>query len=145
METSVKGKTVLVSGGTNGLGLVTARELARMGAQVTILSRNAEKCAAVAEAIKAETGNPVEFIAADLSTLTGVMQAAATFKAAPYPPACTGQQCRGHVHPAETDCRRLRNDLRPQPSELFPAHQPVIGFIEGQRTRADRQCLIACP
>ena len=80
MENSMKGKTVLVTGGTNGLGLVTARELARMGAQVTILSRNAEKCAAVAEAIKAETGNPVEFIAADLSTLAGIMQAAATFK-----------------------------------------------------------------
>ena len=76
----MNGKTVLVSGGTNGLGLVTARELARTGAQVTILSRNAEKCAAVAEAIKAETGNPVEFIAADLSTLAGIMQAAATFK-----------------------------------------------------------------
>jgi NAD(P)-dependent dehydrogenase (short-subunit alcohol dehydrogenase family) len=80
VETSMNGKTVLVSGGTNGLGLVTARELARMGAQVTILSRNAEKCAAVAEAIKAKTGNPVEFIAADLSTLAGIMQAAATFK-----------------------------------------------------------------
>jgi NAD(P)-dependent dehydrogenase (short-subunit alcohol dehydrogenase family) len=73
-------KTVLVTGGTNGIGLVTARELARMGAQVTILSRNPGKCAAVAEAIKAETGNPVEFIAEDLSTRSGIMQAAATFK-----------------------------------------------------------------
>ena len=80
VETYIKGKTVLVTGGTNGLGLVTARELARMGAQVTILSRNAEKCAAVAEAIKAETGNPVEFIAVDLSTLAGIRQSAATFK-----------------------------------------------------------------
>jgi NAD(P)-dependent dehydrogenase (short-subunit alcohol dehydrogenase family) len=80
VETSIKGKTILVTGGTNGLGLVTARELARMGAQVTILSRNAEKCASVAAALKAETGNPVEFIAADLSTLAGIMQAAAAFK-----------------------------------------------------------------
>ena len=80
METSMKGKTVLITGGTNGIGLVTARELARMGAQVTILSRNAEKCAAVTEAIKTVTGKPVEFIAADLSTLAGIMQAAATFK-----------------------------------------------------------------
>jgi NAD(P)-dependent dehydrogenase (short-subunit alcohol dehydrogenase family) len=80
METSLKGKTVLVSGGSNGLGLITARALARMGARVTILSRNAEKCAAVAEAIQTETGYPVEFIAADLSTLTGIMQAAAMFK-----------------------------------------------------------------
>jgi NAD(P)-dependent dehydrogenase (short-subunit alcohol dehydrogenase family) len=80
VENSIKGKTVLVTGGTNGLGLVTARELARMGAQVTILSRNPVKCAAVAEAIQVETGSPVEFIAADLSTLAGIMQGAASFK-----------------------------------------------------------------
>jgi NAD(P)-dependent dehydrogenase (short-subunit alcohol dehydrogenase family) len=76
----MKGKNVLVTGGTNGIGLVTARELARMGAQVTIVSRNPEKCAVVAEALKTETGNPVEFIAADLSTLAGITQAAAGFK-----------------------------------------------------------------
>ena len=80
MDIPIKGKTVLVTGATNGIGLVTARELARMGAQVTIVSRNADKCAAVAEAIKTETGNPVEFIAADLSTLAGIMQTAAGFK-----------------------------------------------------------------
>jgi NAD(P)-dependent dehydrogenase (short-subunit alcohol dehydrogenase family) len=76
----MKGKTVLVTGATSGIGEVTARELTRMGAQVTIVSRNAEKCAAVAEAIKTETGNPVEFIKADLSTIIGIMQAASDFK-----------------------------------------------------------------
>ncbi len=80
MDIPMKSKTVLVTGATNGIGLVTARELARMGAQVTIVSRNAEKCAAVTDAIKTETGNLVEFIAADLSTLEGMMQAAMTFK-----------------------------------------------------------------
>jgi NAD(P)-dependent dehydrogenase (short-subunit alcohol dehydrogenase family) len=76
----MKGKTVLVTGATRGLGLVTARELARQGGQVTIVSRSAEKCTATAEAIASETGNPVEFIAADLSTLDGIMRAAAEFK-----------------------------------------------------------------
>lgn len=80
MDNLMKGKIVLVTGATNGIGLVTALEIARMGAQVTIVSRNAEKCAAVAEAIKTETGNSVEFIAADLSTLAGIMQAATVFK-----------------------------------------------------------------
>ena len=80
MDISMKGKTVLVTGATNGIGLVTARELARMGAQVTIVSRNAEKCAQVAEVINTVTGNPVEFIAADLSTLAGIKHTAADFK-----------------------------------------------------------------
>jgi len=80
METPLKGKTVLVTGATNGIGLVTARKLSRMGGQVTIVSRNAEKCAAVAKAITSDTGNPVEFIAGDLSTLAGIRQAAADFK-----------------------------------------------------------------
>lgn len=80
METELKGKIALVTGATSGIGLVTARDLARMGAQVTIVSRNAAKCAAVAERIQTETGKPVEFIAADLSLLAGSMLAAAAFK-----------------------------------------------------------------
>ncbi len=80
MGSSIQGKSVLVTGATSGIGLVTARELARMGAQVTIISRNAVKCAAVAEEIKIRSGTPVEFIASDLSTLAGIMQAAADYK-----------------------------------------------------------------
>jgi NAD(P)-dependent dehydrogenase (short-subunit alcohol dehydrogenase family) len=80
MDQTLKGKTILVTGATNGIGRVTALELARLGGQVTIVSRSAEKCATVAKQILAETGNPVEFIAADLSTLDGIMQAAADFK-----------------------------------------------------------------
>lgn len=81
METSLKGKSVLVTGATNGIGLETARELSRLGGQVTIVSRDAGKCAEVAARIGSrETGNPVEWIAADLSTLEGIMHAAMTFK-----------------------------------------------------------------
>ncbi len=79
MNMLMQGKTVLVTGATNGIGLVTARELARMGAQVTIISRNASKCALVAEKIKSETGNQVEYIAQDLSTLAGIERAADQF------------------------------------------------------------------
>ena len=80
METPLKDKIVLVTGATNGIGYVTARELSRMGGQVTIVSRNPVKCAAVAAAIAADTGTPVEYIAADLSTIAGISNAAADFR-----------------------------------------------------------------
>ncbi len=79
MNSKIEGKIILVTGATNGIGLVTACELSRLGGHVTIASRNAEKCALVADIIKTETGNPVEYIQADLSTLTGIRQAAASF------------------------------------------------------------------
>jgi retinol dehydrogenase 14 len=80
MNSLIDGKIALVTGATNGIGLVTARELSRMGAQVTILSRNAEKCKMAASAIQAETGNQVGFIVSDLSLLAGIRQAAGSFK-----------------------------------------------------------------
>jgi NAD(P)-dependent dehydrogenase (short-subunit alcohol dehydrogenase family) len=79
MDDPIEGKVVLVTGATNGIGLVTARELSRMGALVTIISRESGKCEKVAKAIAADSGHPVEFIAADLSLLAGIKQAAETF------------------------------------------------------------------
>jgi retinol dehydrogenase 14 len=80
MDNSMQGKSVLVTGGTNGIGLVTARELSRLGGTITLIGRNADKCSRVAAAISSDTGYPVEFIVADLSTLTGVSLAAADYK-----------------------------------------------------------------
>ena len=74
-------KIILVTGATNGIGLVTARELAKMGAQIVIVSRNPEKCAQITEEIKRETGNSrIEYIAADLSTHAGTQKVAHEFK-----------------------------------------------------------------
>jgi NAD(P)-dependent dehydrogenase (short-subunit alcohol dehydrogenase family) len=77
----MQGKTVVVTGATNGIGFAAARELARLGAQTVLVSRSAEKCAREVETIKKETGNPqVEFIAADLSSNAGVQEVAHEFK-----------------------------------------------------------------
>ena len=53
----IQGQAALVTGGASGLGEATARELARLGAKVAVLDRNAELAAKVAAAINAEFGN----------------------------------------------------------------------------------------
>jgi len=77
----LKDKVCLVTGATAGIGLVTARELARLGATTVVVSRNHERCAAAVAEIQQETGNPhVDFIAADLSSQAQIRQLAITFQ-----------------------------------------------------------------
>lgn len=81
MNVPMNEKIVLITGATNGIGLVTAHELAKMGAQIVIVSRNVHKCALITEQIKQATGNAnIEYIAADLSNRAGVHHAAHEFK-----------------------------------------------------------------
>jgi retinol dehydrogenase-12 len=65
---TMQGKTVLVTGATDGIGKVTARGLLELGASLLILGRHAEKTARVADELAAATGRPrpLTFIA-DLS------------------------------------------------------------------------------
>ena len=67
MDLQLKGKTVLVTGGSKGIGLACARVFAREGALPIIVSRNAQALAAAAKALQDETGIAVRTIAADLS------------------------------------------------------------------------------
>jgi len=78
MELGLTGKTVLVTGGSKGIGRATARAMAAEGARVMICSRSAPALEEAAGAIRRETGQAVETVAADLSRLEGVERAAAT-------------------------------------------------------------------
>lgn len=74
------GKIVLITGATNGIGEVTARELAHMGAQVVIVGRSQERCLAAVERIQTHTGrSDVSFIVADLSKMQDVRYVAQKF------------------------------------------------------------------
>lgn len=53
----IEGQAALVTGGASGLGEATARELARLGAKVAVLDRNAELAAKVAADIEKEFGD----------------------------------------------------------------------------------------
>jgi NAD(P)-dependent dehydrogenase (short-subunit alcohol dehydrogenase family) len=77
----MQGKTVLVTGGNQGIGKATAVDLARMGARVVIVSRNPDKGrAAVADIQAASPSREGELIVADLSSQAEVRRAAAEFR-----------------------------------------------------------------
>lgn len=74
-------QTVLVTGGTGGIGFITARELAHPGRRVVIVGRNPQKAATAVEAIQSQTRNPdVHALIADLSSLAAVRALADEFQ-----------------------------------------------------------------
>jgi NAD(P)-dependent dehydrogenase (short-subunit alcohol dehydrogenase family) len=68
----MKGKTVLITGSTDGVGRYVAGELARQGAHVLIHGRDAGRANALAEEIKERGRTAPTFYQADLSSLSGV-------------------------------------------------------------------------
>ncbi|MCS7072308.1 MAG: SDR family oxidoreductase [Anaerolinea sp.] len=75
----MRGKIVLITGATNGIGRVAALELARMGADVVVHGRSRERVDSVVGAITA-AGGRAHGLLADLSRLSDVHALAADFK-----------------------------------------------------------------
>lgn len=66
METTLNGKTYLVTGATSGIGRALAEQLAQRGAMVLGVGRSAERCAAC-EAELRSRGAQVRYLVADLA------------------------------------------------------------------------------
>ncbi|GHO55711.1 hypothetical protein KSB_41860 [Ktedonobacter robiniae] len=78
---SMQGKVCLVTGSSSGIGKVTARELAKMGATVVMVCRNRAKGEAAQAEIKEKSSNDqVDLLVADLSELSQVRRVASEFK-----------------------------------------------------------------
>lgn len=73
---SIEGKTVLITGGTHGLGLESAAVLAGMGARVIILGRDAGRVEDALIAVKARSGVRAASYLCDFSSLRAVNQLA---------------------------------------------------------------------
>lgn len=72
MELGLRGKRALVTGGSSGLGLSTARALAREGVTVTIAARNRDKLDAAASSIDDVTPTTTHALVADVSDVDAV-------------------------------------------------------------------------
>ena len=85
MTASMAGKTVLITGGTGGIGRAAAVALAGMGAHVGITGRDRTRAEAAATAIARESDNTsVDVFVGDMSSQADVRQLAAEVLAA-YP------------------------------------------------------------
>jgi NAD(P)-dependent dehydrogenase (short-subunit alcohol dehydrogenase family) len=76
----MEGKVCLITGATSGIGLVSARELARKGAQVVLVGRSPVRIETALAHIKTTTGNQnLEGICADLSSQRQIHELARQF------------------------------------------------------------------
>jgi NAD(P)-dependent dehydrogenase (short-subunit alcohol dehydrogenase family) len=72
----MNGKTVLITGSTDGVGRYVAGELAGQGARVLLHGRDAGRAKALVDAIKSHAHSAPTFYRADLSSLAGARQLA---------------------------------------------------------------------
>jgi retinol dehydrogenase-13 len=71
-EEDFKGKLVVITGATSGIGYFTAREYAAHGANLLLINRNEEKSINVCEEIRQEFGVKCEYKIADFSHISDV-------------------------------------------------------------------------
>ena len=75
----MEGKRVLITGGNSGIGIVTARELAKQGAEVILACRDSAKTADALKVINAGASTPAINLPVELDNLQSVRDLAASF------------------------------------------------------------------
>jgi len=81
-QDSMKGKIVLITGATSGIGRETALGLARKGATLVLVGRSREKLGRTISEIAAQTGNQqIDSLVCDLTSMESVRKLAGDFKA----------------------------------------------------------------
>src|SRR2546428_5176792 len=80
-RTTMKDKVVMITGANSGIGKAATLALAKMGATIVMVARNAEKGeAARSEIIRESQNNSIDLLLADLSSLESVRQLATEFQ-----------------------------------------------------------------
>ncbi|MBK5289511.1 MAG: SDR family oxidoreductase [Acidimicrobiia bacterium] len=106
---------VIVTGGSQGIGLETARLIATRGARVSIVARTEERLAAAAADIESTTGRPVNWVGADVTDPTAVTAGIGELVAESGPcdllVTCAGLAHPGYFDQLDLDVFRSQMDL----------------------------------
>ena len=70
MNISLKGKRALIGGSSRGLGFAVAKQLARSGASVTLMSRNENKLKEIVANLESETKNKHNYLVVDFNNFS---------------------------------------------------------------------------
>lgn len=79
MDINLRNRRALVSGSTQGIGLAIARELASMGASITLLARNETSLKDIASTLPASDFQQHDYIVADFNDPDGLRTAVAAY------------------------------------------------------------------
>ena len=77
----MQGKTVLITGANQGIGKAAAIALGKMGANLVLVCRNAEKARAAVADVEREGAKSVELLIGDMSSQADIRRVATEFKA----------------------------------------------------------------
>jgi NAD(P)-dependent dehydrogenase (short-subunit alcohol dehydrogenase family) len=83
MNSTLRGKVIVVTGANTGIGKATARKLARMEATVIVVARHQGRGSDAVAEIRTSSGNPdVRLMLCDLSSQVSIREFAAEFRSA---------------------------------------------------------------
>ena len=80
MDVPEQRKICFITGATSGIGKAASLEIARRGMQVVIAGRDRGKCEKTVAHIREQTGQPVDYLLADLSSMEQVRRMARQYR-----------------------------------------------------------------
>ena len=134
---ALDGRHVVLTGATSGIGLSTAHALGRAGANVTLVARNEDKLAEVAEGIAAD-GGTADYVCADLSDPDDadnvVEQVRARHGGADVLINNAGHSIR---RPLDRSYQRAHDFERTMALNYFGPVRLILGLMPGMRERSE--------